>query len=239
VRVVVADDDFLVREAVAAITRDEPGLELSAVCKDVPSLMAAVERTAPDVVVTDVRLPPAFTDEGIAAAAEFRFSRPRTGVVVLSQHADPAYVLGLFSTGSEGRAYLLKERLNARRDLVDAIRTVAAGGSVVDPKVVERLTAARSWSGDSALAHLTSREREVLRHIAQGQGNLAIARALHLSKRSVEKHVHSIFGKLGLVESEDVSRRVMAALIFLAEEPGCAPTEPGGADTSTTGTTHP
>jgi DNA-binding NarL/FixJ family response regulator len=237
--VVLADDAFLVREAVAAITRAAPGLELAAACHDLPSLMAAVERTAADVVVTDVRLPPAFSDEGIAAAAELRFSRPHVGVVVLSQHADPAYVLGLFASGSEGRAYLLKERLHDRRDLVNAIRTVAAGGSVVDPKVVEGLTGSRSWSGESPLAHLTGREREVLHHIAEGKGNPAIARTLHLSKRSVEKHVHSIFGKLGLVESEDMSRRVMAALIFLAEEPGVRTSVTGGAGTSATGTAHP
>jgi DNA-binding NarL/FixJ family response regulator len=219
VRLVVADDSLFVREAVAAITRGAQGFELAAVCDDLESLMAAVENAAPDVVVTDVGMAPTFTDEGIRAAEHLRYAHPEVGVVVLSQHTDPAYVLELFRTGSEARAYLLKAHLHDRQDLLDAIRTVADGGSMVDPKVVESLTQSRSRAADSALRRLTVREVEVLREVAEGKSNTAIARELGISKRAVEKHIRSIFGKLDLVESDEVSRRVKAVLIFLAAEP--------------------
>jgi DNA-binding NarL/FixJ family response regulator len=216
VRLVVADESLFVREAVAAITRDEPDLELLAVCQDLESLLAAVERTHPDVVVTDVRMPPTGTDEGIRAAVELRVTHPDIGVVVLSQDAEPSFVLDLFRDGSEARAYLLKEQLHDRAELVAAVRTVAAGGSLVDPKVVEALTVSRTRHDDPALRRLTRREREVLRELAEGKSNTAIAEALEISKRAVEKHIRSIFGKLDLVESDEVSRRVKAVLIFLA-----------------------
>jgi DNA-binding NarL/FixJ family response regulator len=222
-RVVHADDSLLVREAVGAIVGEAPGMALVAACEDLPSLMTAVDEGSPDVVVTDIRMPPTFTDEGIAAATQLRDSHPDLGVVILSQDVDPEYILGLFGSGSDSRAYLLKERLRDRRELVDAIRTVARGGSVIDPKVVEPLIVMRPWSESSRLAQLTDREWQVLREIASGEGNPAIARALHLSKRSVEKYVHGIFTKLGLSESEDVSRRVMATLIFLAAEGSMTP----------------
>jgi len=225
VRLIVADDSLFVREAVAAITRDVAGLELAAVCQDLDGLMAAVDQAAPDVVVTDVALPPTYTDEGIRAANELRTTHPEMGVVVLSRHADPDYVLDLFRTGSEARAYLLKEQLHDRSDLVTAVRTVASGGSMVDPKVVEFLTIARTRFDDTALKRLTAREHDVLREVAEGKSNAAIAVALHVSKRAVEKHIRAIFGKLDLVESDEVSRRVKAVLIFLAAERSNGPAE--------------
>ena len=216
VRLVVADESLFVREAVAAIVRDAPDLELVAVCQDLGSLLDAVERDGADVVVTDVRMPPTGTDEGIRAAVELRTTHPHVGVVVLSQDAEPAYVLDLFRDGSEARAYLLKEQLHDRSELIAAVRTVAVGGSMVDPKVVESLTVSRTRHDDPALRRLTRREREVLREVAEGKSNTAIAQSLQISKRAVEKHIRSIFGKLDLVESEEVSRRVKAVLIFLA-----------------------
>ena len=193
-----------------------------------PSLLLAVEAVQPDVVVSDIRMPPSRTDEGIQVAVRLRQLHPEVGVVILSQYAEPSYALKLLETGSEGRAYLLKERMRDSAQLVSAIETVAAGGSVIDAKVVEVLVAARARAPRPALAKLTPREQEVLAEIAQGKSNTAIAKSLVLSKRAVEKHIHSIFFKLGLSEAEDVSRRVTAALLFLAEEA----TDGGGAPRS-------
>jgi DNA-binding NarL/FixJ family response regulator len=180
-------------------------------------LLAGVEAERPDVVITDIRMPPSNTDEGIQAAAELRKTHPRLGVVVLSQYSDPGFVLALLESGSDGRAYLLKERVHDLVQLTSAVETVAAGGSVIDPKIVEVLVAARARGGSSPLAELTERERDVLREIAQGKSNIAIADSLQLSKRAVEKHTHSIFTKLGLANAEEVSRRVKATLLFLAD----------------------
>ncbi len=218
-RVVLADDSYLVREAVAQVLVGADDIEVVAVCEDGDSLVAAIEAERPDVVVTDIRMPPAGDTEGIRIAAGLRDAHPEIGVVLLSQYLEPRYALELLARGSDGRAYLLKERIHDRTDLTAAIRAAAGGGSVIDPKVVEALVEARSRSDASPLAGLTQREREILAEIAEGKSNAAIADALGLSKRAVEKHINAIFTKLGLPESEDVSRRVKATLLFLASEP--------------------
>jgi DNA-binding NarL/FixJ family response regulator len=217
IRVVFADDNYLLREGVKQLIDSQPELELAATATDFTSLMAAVEAERPAVVVTDIRMPPTGTDEGIRAAAEMRGSHPEIGVVVLSQYAEPEYALSLLEKGAAGRAYLLKERVSDIEQLVTAIREVARGGSVIDPKVVEALVAARTRKTDSPLRDLTPREQEVLAAMAEGKNNAAIAARLFLTERAVEKHINSIFSKLGLQEEKDVHRRVRAALLFLAE----------------------
>jgi DNA-binding NarL/FixJ family response regulator len=182
------------------------------------SLRKASEDEQPDVVLTDIRMPPTHTDEGIRIAAELRETHPRMGVVILSQFSDPIYALALLEHGSDGRAYLLKERVHNRAELMAAIRAVAEGGSMIDPKVVESLVVARGRAQSSPLNELTSRELQVLGEIAQGKSNTAIAESLYLTKRAVEKHINAIFWKLGLADAADVSKRVKAALMFLAEE---------------------
>jgi DNA-binding NarL/FixJ family response regulator len=228
IRVVVAEDAFLVREAVTRLLSDTPDVETVAAVADRATLMATVEAERPDVVVTDIRMPPTDSDEGIRVAAELRASHPQTGVVVLSQYAEPAYVLKLLENGSSGRAYLLKERVHHRGQLVDAVRAVHEGGSYIDPKVVELLARTRERSADSRLTVLTPRERETLAEIAQGKSNEAIAESLVLTKRAVEKHINAIFMKLDLASAPDVSSRVKAALLFLAESDG--PPPPGPAE---------
>jgi DNA-binding NarL/FixJ family response regulator len=216
-RLVVAEDSLLVREGVAKLLGEQDGVEVVALCADYDELMAAVADCSPDVVLTDIRMPPTGTDEGIRAASELRESHPEVGVVVLSQYADPVYALALLESGTEGRAYLLKERVSEPDQLLGAVRDVARGGSVVDPKVVESLVAARARSRTSPLEHLTPREGEVLAEIAQGKNNAAVALALGLSDRAVEKHINSLFAKLGLSEEPDIHRRVKAVLLYLAE----------------------
>jgi len=212
----VGEDNLLVREGLTRLVSSAPDLEVVASCADYDELMAAVEREHLDVVLTDIRMPPTWTDEGVRLANGLRESHPAVGVVVLSQYADPAYVLALFELGSDRRAYLLKERLRDRAALVSAIRSVAASGSAVDPKVVEVLVSARLRDANSPLSELTSREREVLAEIAAGKSNTAIAGSLFLTKRAVEKHINSIFLKFNLGTDADVSRRVKATLLFLA-----------------------
>jgi DNA-binding NarL/FixJ family response regulator len=224
-RVIVADDSFLVREGLREILAAGSGIEVVGACGDLDELLAGVETERPDVVITDIRMPPSNTDEGIRAAAKLRKSHPRLGVVVLSQYSDPGFVLALLESGTDGRAYLLKERVHDLVQLTSAVETVAAGGSVIDPKIVEVLVAARARGESSRLAELTERERDVLGEIAQGKSNIAIAESLRLSKRAVEKHTHSIFSKLGLANAEEVSRRVKATLLFLADAEE-APTYP-------------
>ncbi len=214
---VLADDHYLLREGVAALIATEPDLELVATCDDYDSLLAAVDEHGPDVVVTDIRMPPTGTDEGVRLAARLRETHPKMGVVVLSQFVEPAYALDLLADGSAGRAYLLKERVSDVDDLVSAIQAVAEGGSWIDPRVVEALVTARTAAADSPLQHLTPRELEVLSEIATGKNNAAIAEALVLSGRAVEKHINSIFSKLGLSEEPAVHRRVAAVLLFLGE----------------------
>lgn len=219
IRVIIAEDSLLVREGLAKLLEAEPTLEVVGLCGDYDELMAAVDATEPDVVLTDIRMPPTGTDEGVRAANELRSRHPELGVVVLSQYAEPSYALALLGDGTEGRAYLLKERVSDGAQLVAAIREVAARGSVVDPKVVEVLVDARSRQRESPLRHLTPREREVLAAIARGGNNAAVAASLDLSERAVEKHINSLFAKLGLSEEPEVHRRVKAVLLYLDGAP--------------------
>ena len=217
VRVVIAEDSLIVREGIQELLASSPGTDVVAACGDVDSLLEAVETHAPDVVLTDIRMPPHKSGEGIDVAVRLRESHPELGVVVLSQYSEPGYVLRLLESGSDRRGYLLKERVHNRGELVSAIDAVAQGGSVIDPKIVEVLVEARAQAESSPLGALTSREREVLAEIAEGKSNTAISESLSLTKRAVEKHINSIFMKLDLAASDDVSKRVKAALLFLAE----------------------
>jgi DNA-binding NarL/FixJ family response regulator len=217
ITVALAEDSLIVREGIQQLLATESEIEVVASCGDLDALLEAIEATGPDVVVTDIRMPPTETDEGIRVAAMVRESHPAMGVVVLSQYAAPSYALALLDSGSDGRAYLLKQRVHDRAELVYAIRCVAEGGSVIDPKIVETLVAANGRSERSRLSELTPREREVLEEIARGKSNTAIAESLVLTKRAVEKHINSIFLKLRLSDAEDVSKRVKATLLFLAD----------------------
>jgi DNA-binding NarL/FixJ family response regulator len=217
IRLVLAEDHYLVREGLRRLLEARPELEVGTVCADLESLFAAVAAERPDVVVTDIRMPPGDADEGIQVAARLRETAPEVGVVVLSQYASPAYALALLEGGSEGRAYLLKERLQDVDQLVAAIQAVAEGGSVIDPKVVEALVAANARGEESPLRELTPRERDVLREMAEGKNNAAIAETLVLAERSVEKVIHSIFMKLGLTWESSVHKRVKAVILYLAE----------------------
>lgn len=217
IRLVLAEDHYLVREGVRRLLEAQPGLEVAAVCRDLDSLLEAVDRERPDVVVTDIRMPPGHSDEGIQAARRLRETNPDLGVVVLSQYSNPSYALALLDTGSAGRAYLLKERVNDLDHLVTAIRTVSEGGSLIDPKVVEGLVADRGRAATSPVGELTARERDVLRKMAEGENNAAIATALVVTERSVEKVIHSIFMKLGLTWEPAVHKRVKAVILYLAE----------------------
>ncbi len=219
IRVVLAEDNTLLREGVARLLERAEGLDLVGTAADLDSLEALIEAEDPDLVVTDIRMPPTGTDEGIRIAARLREERPDVGVVVLSQYAEPAYALALLEGGSEGRAYLLKERVSEVDELLAAIREVAAGGSVIDPKVVESLVSNKR-APSSDVDRLTPREREILGEMAQGKSNAAIGAALVLSTRAVEKHTNSIFSKLGLTEEVDVNRRVKAVLLYLADTGG-------------------
>ena len=215
-RVVLAEDNYLVREGVRQLIEAQEGIELVAVCADLPSLELAVEEHTPDVVLTDIRMPPGFRDEGLRMAEQLRETHPQIGVVVLSQYAEPDYALALLEKGAAGRAYLLKDRIGDVGQLVTAIREVASGGSVIDPAVVEVLVAARARVHASPIEELTPREREVLQQIAEGKNNAAIASVLSLTERAVEKHINAIFSKLGLSEEHDIHRRVKATLTYLA-----------------------
>ena len=216
-RLVIAEDHLLVREGIQRLIEADPELEVVAVCGDLDSLFAAVEAKRPDVVVTDIRMPPGNSDEGIQAASRLRSTEPDVGVVVLSQYATPSYALALLEGGSAGRSYLLKERVQEPDQLVSAIRTVASGGSVIDPKVVEALVAEDARGERSPLKSLTARERDVLREMAAGKSNAAIGESLFLAERSVEKVIHSIFSKLGLTWEPSVNKRVKAVILYLAE----------------------
>jgi DNA-binding NarL/FixJ family response regulator len=218
IRLVLAEDHYLVREGVRRLLETRSELEVAAVCGDLDSLLAAVDAERPDVVVTDVRMPPTESDEGIRAAERLRETNPDVGVVVLSQYAIPGYALALLEGGSAGRAYLLKERVTDLDQLVRAICTVAEGGSVIDPKVVETLVAENARRDESPLNELTPRERDVLSEMAAGKNNAAIAEALFLTERSVEKVIHSIFLKLGLTWETAVHKRVKAVVLYLAEQ---------------------
>jgi DNA-binding NarL/FixJ family response regulator len=218
VRVALADDSLLIREGVEQLLAGEPGIELVASCADLDQLVAAVDGGDVDVVLTDIRMPPTMSDEGIQVAGRLRETAPQIGVLVLSHYSDPRYALELVEYGSERRGYLLKERIHDRAQLRAAIMAVAAGGSIMDPEIVDGLVSARLRRDASPLAALTPRERDVLAGIAKGQSNNAIAESLVLTKRAVEKHINSIFLKLDLAFADDVSKRVKATLLFLGEQ---------------------
>jgi DNA-binding NarL/FixJ family response regulator len=220
IRIVIGEDDLLVREGIQKILQAAgDDFEVVGMGADFDTVLAAVERERPTVVVTDIRMPPTKTDEGIRIATELRSRAPDVGVVVLSQYAGSDYVLRLLEGGSSGRAYLLKERIAHRVQLFGAIRDVAAGGSVIDPQVVEDLMHANERASNSKLAGLTTRELDVLAQMAQGKSNATIAASLFLTKRGVEKHVNGIFSKLDLPEESVASRRVVSTLLYLSERP--------------------
>lgn len=214
--VVLADDAFIVREGVRLVL-EQAGYDLRAVVGDFDELMAAVDEHRPEVVVTDIRMPPSQTDEGIRAARAIREQYPKTGVVVLSQYVEPEYAMSLLDEGSAGFAYLLKERVGDAGELADAVERVAAGESKIDPKVVDALIAGRIADRPGKLDRLTPRELEVLEHVASGKANAGIAETLFLSERAVEKHINSIFTKLDLLADVDGNRRVLAVLTYLSE----------------------
>jgi DNA-binding NarL/FixJ family response regulator len=212
-RVVFADDNYLVREGVTSLLAEIDGIEVVAAASDLDSLVRAVAEHQPDVVLTDIRMPPTHTNEGIEAAKRIRAEHPAVGVVVLSQYVEEDYAFDLLANGVAGMGYLLKERVNDLDELVRALHEVARGGSVLDTLVVEALLASRG--GDGPLLGLTERERAVLHEMATGRNNATIAKTLFLSDRAVEKHIGSVFQKLGLVDEHEVSRRVMAVLAYL------------------------
>jgi DNA-binding NarL/FixJ family response regulator len=217
IRILLGEDSLLVREGVQRLLAVDPDVEVVGAAADEGSLRQSCQELQPDVVLADIRMPPTNTDEGIRFATDLRDSHPAIGVVILSQHADPTYALALLERGSDRRAYLLKERVHNRAELMAAIRAVVDGGSMIDPKIVEGLVNARSRAESSPLNDLTARERDVLAEIARGKSNSAIAEELFLTKRAVEKHINSIFLKLGLAYADDVSKRVKATLMFLAD----------------------
>jgi DNA-binding NarL/FixJ family response regulator len=220
IRVVLAEDNTLLREGLSRLIEGDGDLELAGVATDLPELLALITANVPDVVVTDIRMPPTGTDEGIQAAAWLRQHHPSVGVVVLSQYTAPAYAMALLEEGSAGRAYLLKERVAGANELSRAIQTVASGGSVIDPLVVDELVRARTKRPKSDLEWLTPREAEILGEMAEGKSNGAIAKSLGVSERAVEKHSNAIFSKLGLSEEHDLNRRVKAVLIYLGAQSG-------------------
>ena len=228
IRVVLGEDSLIVREGVRQLLAGVEEIDVIAAVGDLPSALEVCVRERPDVLVTDIRMPPTKTDEGIRLAMELRERCPEIGVVVLSQYSDPGYALALLEGGSDGRAYLLKHRVHNRAELAAAIRAVAEKGSMIDSHIVDALVGARAFADHSPLSELTVREREVLVEIAEGKSNTAIAANLYLTKRAVEKHINAIFLKLGLAHSEDVSKRVKATLMLLAESNEAAGTASPG-----------
>jgi DNA-binding NarL/FixJ family response regulator len=218
IRLVFAEDNVLLREGLVQLLGQSDQLELLGACGTLPDLLEMVDRDPPDVVLTDIRMPPTHTDEGVVAARLIRERHPHVGVVVLSQFSSPGYAHALFEDGSDARAYLLKDRITDVDELLYAIEAVAVGGSVVDPKIVEELVTSRARKPRSPLENLTAREREILAEIASGKSNQGIASTLFLSARAIEKHSNSIFNKLGLAQEPDVNRRVKAVLLYLADE---------------------
>lgn len=217
VRLIVADDHLLVREGVRQLLASQPDIEVVAACADLPELVEAVGREKVDVVVTDIRMPPDRIDEGVQFASYCRAQHPDVGIILLSQYAQPAYIRALLEQGAERRGYLLKERVADVDELAAAVRTVAAGGSAIDPKVIESLLNAKTRRSDDRIERLTPREREVLAAMAQGRNNAAIAETLVVSQRAVEKHINSIFSKLDLTGEQQLHPRVQAVLLYLAE----------------------
>jgi DNA-binding NarL/FixJ family response regulator len=217
IRVVFAEDNYLVREGTAALLQNAGSVDLVGTAATFDELLTQVEETSPEAVLTDIRMPPTNTTEGIDAAKRIRQEHPNVGVVVLSQYAEEEYAYELLKDGAAGLGYLLKERVSDLDEVVRALNEVSKGGSVLDPKVVEALVSAKEKMAHSPLASVTDREREVLELMAQGKNNASIAKALFLTERAVEKHINSLFHKLGLTEEPDVHRRVMAVLAFLRE----------------------
>jgi len=218
IRLVLAEDNYLLREGIRRLLETQADLEVAAVCGDLDSLLAAVEAERPDVVITDIRMPPGGVDEGIQASERLRETDAHVGVVVLSHYAQPSYALALLEGGTAGRAYLLKERVEDVEQIVAAIRAVANGGSMIDPKVVEALVANKARAEESPLSALTAREHDVLREMAEGKNNASIAQSLFLTERSVEKVIHSIFVKLGIAWETSVHKRVKAVILYLSEQ---------------------
>jgi DNA-binding NarL/FixJ family response regulator len=217
--VVFAEDNYLVREGTAALLAEVPEIELVRLVEEPNSLLKAVRELSPDAVLTDIRMPPTYTTEGIEAAKRIRADHPGTGVVVLSQYVEPDYAFELLADGVTGLGYLLKERVSQVDELVRALQEVCRGGSALDPKVVEGLLARKSAEARSSLRGLTDRELEVLREMATGRSNAAIARTLYLSERAIEKHISALFQKLDLPAEGEMNRRVMAVLAFLEAQP--------------------
>ena len=227
IRVVLADDAYLIRAAVKHLLEGVSWVTVAAECDDARTVLAAVDRARADLLVTDIRMPPTGRDEGIRLAGELRRSHPALGVLVLSTYGEATYALKLFADGSDGRGYLLKDRIRDRAQMLQAVRTVAEGGSAIDPTIVEELVRSHRAVTGSQLHELTPRELETLALVAEGKSNAAIAEALMLTKRAVEKHVNAIFAKLDLGDPEQVSRRVRAALVYLNRRPGAEPLDAG------------
>jgi len=220
VRLVLAEDNLLVRRGLVSLLETSGDIELVAACESFDELVAAVDKHQPDVVLTDIRMPPDHSDEGVRAAEIFRDTHPTMGVVVISQFAEPEYVLAVLGEGSRGRGYVVKDRIDDRSHLLAAISSVVGGGSFIDDEVINVLIQSRARTIDSPLDALSRREREVLAEIASGKNNAAIADALLVSHHAVEKHSNAIFAKLGLTEEEGMNRRVTAVLLFLAGQDG-------------------
>ena len=220
IRVVFGEDSYLARQAVLRVLEDEEDIDVVATCNDYDSLRLTVADVQPDVVLADVSMPPTHTDEGIRLAAELRETQPDVGVVILSQYAEPVFATKLLEGSTDGRAYLLKERVQGRSDVTRALREVAAGRSVVDPRIIELLLAAQRRREDSRFDTLTSREQAILALVAEGLSNGAIAEQTVITKRAVERHINSIFTKLNLADGEQYSRRVQAVLVYLAGQGG-------------------
>jgi len=218
-KVVIAEDNYLVHEGTRRLLEDSGGVRVIAAVGTAEELLDAVARLRPDVVITDIRMPPGHRMEGIEAAHAIRKAHPGVGVVVLSQHADEAYAFELLKFGTQGLAYLLKDRIGDVDELLRAVTEVQAGRSVIEPKVVEALVARRARLDGSPVARLTPRELEVLQQMAEGKANPGIAKSLFLSESAVEKHINAIFSKLGLIEEPQVHRRVSAVLAFLRDAP--------------------
>lgn len=219
VRVALADDSFFAREALAGMLSVMPGVELVAMCRDADELRRVIDDARPDIVLTEIPMPPSMTDEGLQLASELRDTHPETAVIALSDECDPAYALTLLESGADGRAYLLKERLRSPRELLAAIETVARGGSLIDAKIVEALVERRPSAPRSRITDLSAEERATLVEMARGSSNAAIARRLSINQRTVERHIHTIFEKLELPATADVNRRVRAVLMYLATRP--------------------
>jgi DNA-binding NarL/FixJ family response regulator len=215
-RLVLGEDNALLREGMRGMLSSEDGLEVVASCADLDGIRDSIDALRPDVVLTDIRMPPSWTDEGVQVARHCRARHPSTGVILLSQYVDPAYVRSLLESGSAGRGYLLKERVSDVDELVAAVAVVARGGSVVDPQVIEHLVKAGVSRGNSKVGRLSARELEVLAEMSRGHNNAAIAASLFISQRAVEKHINSIFAKLGVGLDDESHPRVRAVLLYLS-----------------------